>query len=326
MNREKIRPMTAAVASLPDTYHRRAFTFSLTPFDDSGEIDETALRAHLGRLREAGVGVYMGSPGSGEGNALSRDELRRIYEIGVDECKGHVPIYAAGFEPRTASEFLHVAREAVDAGLEAIQLYAVANGHGMVPTPQELEAYFREMLDAIELPVIISSHHKIGYATTVEMLVRLCDDYPNIFAINAVQNEVTYLVDLHHALGDRVEIYSGGTKFAITNLALGGIGFNSAETNVMPRTAMTVVEAFHAGDVARAVAAHTIMLQLSTLFAPLLRASPRPMKTLMNILGLPGGHLRPPYLDVDAHEVAKMTKALERLDILGIEERGVSPT
>lgn len=310
-------------ARLPDSHHPRAFAFSLTPFDSSGAIDEPALRAHLGRLRDARVGVYMGSPGGGEGNALSKLELRRIYEIGVEECKGHVPIYASGFEPRTAAEFLEIANEAVTAGIEAVQVYAVDNGHGMVPTPRELEAYFREILGTLDIPIIISSHHKIGYPTSIDMLLRLCEDYPNIFGVNAVQNESEYLVNIHDALGDRLKIYTGGTKFAITNLGLGGVGFNSSEAQVMPRTATTVVEAFHAGDVARAVRAHTIMLRVSALFAPLLHATPRPMKTLMNVLGLPGGHLRPPYLDVEADEIAKMRSALERFDILGIEERGV---
>lgn len=306
---------------MDDTYHHRAFAFSLTPFDAEGEIDEPILRAHLARMREARVGVYMGSPGGGEGNALTRAELRRIFEIGVEECKGRVPIYASGFEPRTAQEFLAVAHDAAAAGIEAVQVYALDNGHGMVPRQRELESYFHEILDELDVPVVISSHHKIGYATSIAMLSRLCDAYPNIFAVNAVQNEAEYLVELHDALGDRVHIYSGGTRYAITNLGLGGAGFNSSEANVMPRTAMSVVEAFHSGDIARAVEAHTAMLRISAMFLPLLHATPRPMKTLLNLLGLPGGNLRRPYLEPDPEDVGKMRETLERFDILDLEDR-----
>ena len=39
---------------------RSAFVMSITPFDAAGALDESAYRAHLGRLRKAGVGVYVG--------------------------------------------------------------------------------------------------------------------------------------------------------------------------------------------------------------------------------------------------------------------------
>src|ERR1700722_13597292 len=55
-----------------------------TTFRPDKSLDEEAQRAFLQRLRDAGLGMYLGSAGSGEGHALSRDELTRVYEIGVD--------------------------------------------------------------------------------------------------------------------------------------------------------------------------------------------------------------------------------------------------
>ncbi len=72
------------------------FVMSVTPFDSKGEIDEVLLRAQLRRLRDAGLGVYLGSPGTGEGHTLDLPELRRLYEIGVSELKGAVPVFASG--------------------------------------------------------------------------------------------------------------------------------------------------------------------------------------------------------------------------------------
>src|SRR5436309_1150028 len=77
-----------------------------TPFDDAGQLDELALRAPLRRMVDAGVGVYLGSGGAGEGHTLSTDELARLYAIGVSECRGQVQTCANPPESRTADEML----------------------------------------------------------------------------------------------------------------------------------------------------------------------------------------------------------------------------
>src|SRR5512139_4210041 len=69
------------------------FSMVVTPMDERGQLDEAGIRAHLQRQIDAGVGVYLGSGGSGEGHALSIDELGQLYRIGVDECKCKVPVY-----------------------------------------------------------------------------------------------------------------------------------------------------------------------------------------------------------------------------------------
>ena len=77
------------------------FCMSATPFKEDGSLDEEGLRVHLRRLVAAGNGVYLGSGGAGEGHVLTVPELRRIYDIGVEECKGKVPTYANPREPRS---------------------------------------------------------------------------------------------------------------------------------------------------------------------------------------------------------------------------------
>ena len=58
---------------------------SLTPFTEDGDLDEPGLRAHLRRLGVAGIGVYLAGSGSGEGYTLTRDERRRVFDVGVEE-------------------------------------------------------------------------------------------------------------------------------------------------------------------------------------------------------------------------------------------------
>ena len=59
----------------------RTFAISVTTFGDDGALDEPAFRAHLQRMAAAGLGVYVGGSGSGEGYALTADETARLLEI-----------------------------------------------------------------------------------------------------------------------------------------------------------------------------------------------------------------------------------------------------
>ncbi len=65
-----------------------------TPFTADKKLDEAALRKSLQRFVDAKISPYLVSGGSSEANSLTRDEVRRIYEIGVEVCKGKVPAMA----------------------------------------------------------------------------------------------------------------------------------------------------------------------------------------------------------------------------------------
>ena len=54
------------------------------------------IRRHLRRMAAAGVGVYLGGGGSGEGYVLAPEEARRLLAIGVEELKGKVPVRVDG--------------------------------------------------------------------------------------------------------------------------------------------------------------------------------------------------------------------------------------
>src|ERR1700677_3791477 len=117
-----------------------------TPMDKDGNLNEEGIRRHLRRMVDAGIGVYLGSGGSGDGHALSPEEVGELCRIAVDECKGKIPVYCMSSESRTAKEMIAKGRQAIDAGVDLMQYYQVDLGHGRVRTRTEQEAYFRDVL------------------------------------------------------------------------------------------------------------------------------------------------------------------------------------
>lgn len=297
-----------------------AFGMAATPFTADGALDEAALRAHLETLVASGCGVYLGSGGSGEGHSLAVPERRRVYEIGVEVCKGRVPVCANPPEQRTAKGMIETAREAAAAGVDMVQIYQVDGGHGMRPNPRELERYLRTCLEAVDHPTALSVHFYAGYLPAAAMLAGLCRDYPHIRAMNAVGLPFSYHVELMDAFGPDIDIYVG-TKQILEGFPIGAAGYMAAEPNIAPYLCQSIVEHWMVGDIRGCAAAVANLWRIATIVNRWAPSNARWIKMAMKVLGVPGGtgHLRPPYLLPDQVELDQMKAALDTLGFLKIE-------
>lgn len=294
------------------------FCMSITPFGARDCLDEAALRVHLRRMAAAGVAVYLGSPGAGEGHVLTDDELRRVYEIGVEELKGKVPVYATGFEPRSARALAPIAAIAAIAGIEAFQVYPLDGGHGMRPTPQELERYFSDALDAVNLPALISVHVAVGYVVPIETIQRLLKVHEHIVGINCMGTGTDYLVRLLDAVGARVKLYTH-IDTALTTLPLGAAGCLAAEPNIAPRLCQSLFDHYAAGDIQAAGEALRNITRLANIVNKHAPSTARWAKMGLKVLGLPGGTLRRPYLLPGEEAQRDMALAFQRMGLAKLE-------
>lgn len=300
------------------TSERVMFCMSATPFHEDGSLDEDGLRTHLRRLVAAGNGVYLGSGGAGEGHVLTVPELRRIYDIGVEECKGRVPTYANPREARSAEQMYEVAREAVAAGVDCVQLYPLDGGHGMRPTEREQETYYRDLLDALDHPTAISVHIYAGYLAPVSLLKRLADDYPNIIAINVMGPPNSYFVEIRDTLPKSIKLYTGTLNLTQV-LALGADGCLAAENNLVPNLCRSIIDHFEASDIAQLDDASLTLVRLQNIVNQWSPATARWVKMAMKVLGLGNGVIRKPYLLPGADDQQRMADAFARLKLMELE-------
>jgi 4-hydroxy-tetrahydrodipicolinate synthase len=293
------------------------FVISITSFSESGAFDEEAIRGHLRRMASAGIGVYLGGGGSGEGYVLSPEEARRLLEIGVDELKGKAPVRAMGVEPRTSEDMIAFMEMAAATGVDAAQIYSLDQGHGHRPNPDEIHRYFDDVLSASTFPAVLSTHQSVGYQVPVTMLIEFADRFDHLIGINISHQDLGYLTAIVDALGDRLEIHVGGPHLALTALSLGATGYLSSEGNLAPKLCVGVIEAYRDNDAHRMARLFGTLLRLSGTFygAGGIRAT----KAALNALGLPGGFPRRPQLPVPESTVPVLLGAIERLGIESIE-------
>jgi 4-hydroxy-tetrahydrodipicolinate synthase len=290
---------------------------SMTPFDEHDRFDADAFRRHLGRMREAGIGVYVGGGGSGEGYTLTRDEVREILVIAAEELNGHVPVRAMGVEPRSAKEMIELGAMVADSGIDSMQVYSLDAGHGRMPRADELETYFCDILDALPVKAVLSTHQSVGYWLQIDALVRLVERYDNIIGINVTNPDVTYLARVIDAVGDRIEVHVGGAMQGLTVLALGGNGFLTSEANLAPKLTQSVIDHWIAGNFAAAHDAFAKVLRLYGAMAAVGGVSGT--KAALNQLGLPGGFPRKPRLPVPPEWEERIARILADHDIRGTE-------
>jgi 4-hydroxy-tetrahydrodipicolinate synthase len=299
---------------------RIMFCMSATPFNGDASLDEEALRVHLRRMVAAGNGVYLGSGGAGEGHVLSVAELRRIYDIGVQECKGKVATYANPREARSADQHYEVIREAVAAGVDCVQIYPLDGGHGMRPNEREQETYYRDLLDAIDHPVSVSVHISAGYMAPISLLKRLVDDYKRLIAINVMGPPNSYFVELRDTLPRSIKMYTGITNL-VQVLSLGADGCLSAENNVIPNLCRAIIDHYESGDTTRMNDAVLAVSRFGNVVHHWSPSTARWVKMAMKVVGIGNGVIRKPYLLPGEEDQRRMAEAFDTLRIMELERQ-----
>lgn len=292
-----------------------------TPFTADGLIDHQALTAHLDRLVSVGAGVYPAGPGAGEGHALTPREFREVCETTVSVCGGRVPVVGSPREAASAKDVLTYATEAVAAGVDAVQLYQLNGGHGMVPTPDEQEAYFRDLLETIQAPVAISVHFTAGYRASIDLLRRLREEYDHIVAFNLMGADADYFMNLRDAVPESVAM-NVRMNFLVQGLALGASGALAAEPNIIPHTCESILDTWTRGDTQRLTTSTIAVQRFANVVNRWAPSTARWVKMALRVLALPGGAgpLRRPYLMPSEAAQHEMLRQFQELHIPELDE------
>jgi 4-hydroxy-tetrahydrodipicolinate synthase len=288
----------------------------VTPFDEQDRLDEEALRVIVDGLSTAGVGIYLGSYGTGEGHLLRSFEIERLYQIGVEVAAGRVPVYAAALGFTSTDEVIESALAAVASGVDAVQIHPPRPGPiAIAPRPAELERFYADVLGEVTTSVHLTNQVvMVGYGLPVSLVADLVGSHPHIEAVNTSDPDLASVTDLLQAVGSRVDVRVGIISQLGPALALGGTGVLCFEADVAPGLCCDVLDAHGAGDAGRFEGALDRVLRLNEILS--LFQNPRSVKAAMRLLGLPAGQLRRPYLELEPGEVEEIGAVLGELGLL----------
>jgi 4-hydroxy-tetrahydrodipicolinate synthase len=277
----------------------------VTPFTNSGAIDETALRALVEEQIQGGTDALIPCGTTGEAPTLSIEEQQRVIQIVVEETRGRVPIIAgAGSnDTRHSAHLAANAREVKADGLLVVTPYYNK------PTPDGLVAHYREISKAAKLPIVL--YHvpsRTGASIDANTLLKIVDAVPDVRSIKEATGSMLVIQAFYAALGDRLTYLSGDDETTLPFLAAGGDGMISVTANVAPARVASVYDAFVAKDVERARREHYALLSLHQ--AMFLEVNPGPVKAALAMMGKIKTHLRLPMAPITAANEAKLREAL----------------
>ena len=287
----------------------------VTPLTEDKQIDEEGFRHNINYLIDRGVTGLVGAGTTGESATLNHDEHQEVIEILVDEVNGRVETIA-GTGSNATSEAISLTKFAEDAGADAALLITPYYNK---PQQHALIEHYRAVSQATDIPIIAYNvPSRTGINMDVETIVELAK-IDNVDAVKEASGSVDKVSDIYRALQregleDDFNILSGEDSLTLPIMAVGGTGVISASANIDSKRMVLMVDSILNDDYDRAFELHYEMLEL--IRALFIESNPVPVKTAMNIMGLPAGPLRQPLVEMKEENLKVLKKALKDSNLI----------
>ena len=287
----------------------------VTPFTEDRQIDEEGFRSNINYLIDQGVNGLVGAGTTGESATVNHKEHEKIIDILVDEVDGRVETIA-GTGSNATSEALSLTKYAYDAGADAALLITPYYNK---PQPQGLIEHYGTIAEGADIPLIAYNvPSRTGLNMDVNTIVELAK-IDGVDAIKEASGSVDKVSDIyraltHEGLEDEFNILSGEDSLTLPLMAVGATGVISASANIDARRMVLMVDSVLNDDYTRAMELHYEMVEL--IRALFIESNPVPVKTAMNIMGLPSGPLRQPLAEMQEENVEVLKKALKDSELI----------
>ncbi len=281
----------------------------ITPFCDGG-VDREAFATLIERQIEAGAGALVPVGTTGETSTLTHQEHRDTVSFCIEVAAGRVPVIAGAGSNSTA-EAISLVEHAKTAGADAALVVCPYYNR---PDQRGLEAHYRAINDAVQLPVIIYNVPKRTASDILPETVGRLAQLPNIVGIKDATGDMERVYQHLDLAGEaQFVLLSGDDPTALAFCAAGGRGCISVTANVVPEKTAAMYAAALAGDfdTAREIDAELFDLHKALFESP----SPGPTKYALARLGLCRADLRLPLVGPDDEAIRVIDAALERAGI-----------
>jgi 5-dehydro-4-deoxyglucarate dehydratase len=281
-------------------------SFPVTPFKPDQSLDLQGLRNNLRILLQHPVCAVVAAAGTGELYSLSITEHRAVVQATVEEVNARIPVIAAtGFNPPIAAE---LARQAEAAGAQGILAFPPYYPN---PDDEGIVAYYRGIAEATSLGLLIYSRdwfHPVP--ALIQQLVRI----PNLIGWKDGQGDMRRYQMIRQRLGDRLLWIGGaGDDLVPAYYSLGIRTYTSSIANVAPRLSLRLHELAAAGNAKELTGLmEELVIPLYALRARRKGYEVAVMKAMMDMLGLVGGRVRPPLVDLRPDDLESLRGMLPR--------------
>ena len=267
----------------------------VTPFDETGRIDESSLRNLVNYVIDGGVDYLVALGTTSESATMTAEERAYVVGVIVEENAGRLPIVLGVGGNNTAQVVQELATlpylRQGDAVLSVTPYYNK-------PSQQGLYNHFKAIAEYSPLPIIL---YNVPGRTSVNMMaattLRLAHDFENIIAIKEASGNFEQATSIIAGMPENFIFLSGDDGIALPLVSIGGSGVISVIANVLPHEFSSMIHLALEGEFGEAKEIH---LKLGEMFKALFEeGNPAGVKAALHVKGVIASQkLRTPLCEV----------------------------
>ncbi|MBU6242754.1 MAG: 4-hydroxy-tetrahydrodipicolinate synthase [Acidobacteria bacterium] len=281
----------------------RLLTAMVTPFNPDLSIDWAGVEKLASHLVSTGHDGIVVNGTTGEAPTTSDAEKLEIIKV-VKKTVGVKVKVIAGAGNNETSHSVEQAKWAASAGADGL---LVVTPYYNKPPQAGIEAHFKAMADATDLPVMMYDiPGRTGVQIEPDTIVKLAE-HPRIAALKDAKGDVasTSWVIKRSA----IPVYSGDDILNLPLLSVGAVGFVSVCGHTVGKELREMLDAWFSGNANRATEIHQ---QLLPVYTGTFRTQGAILtKAAMTLMGLPGGVVRLPLVNATASQIEQLREDLK---------------
>lgn len=277
-------------------------TAMVTPFTADGSIDWDGVAGLAHHLADHGHDAIAVNGTTGEAPTTKSSEKLEIIKVVKNAVGSRVKVLSGAGDNET-SYTVEQAKRSADAGADGLLIVAPYYNK---PPQAGIEAHFKAVAAATDLPIMMYDiPGRTGVEIESDTIMRLFE-LPNIVALKDAKGNLAATSDVIARSG--IPVYSGDDILNLPFLSIGAVGFVSVCGHTVGSELKAMLEAWFAGDTARALEIHQ---KLIPVFKGTFRTQGAILtKAAMNLMGLPGGTTRLPLVDATPAQIATLREDL----------------
>jgi 4-hydroxy-tetrahydrodipicolinate synthase len=279
------------------------FPYLVSPIDPSGQIRESVLARLCEDLIGAGVHGLTPLGSTGEFAYLDSAQRAAVVRTTIEAAKGRVPVIAGVASTSTADA---VAQAKTYQKLGADGILAIMEAYFPVADAQ-VEAYFRAIADAIDIPVVIYTNPQFQRSDLTLDVIESLAAHPRIGYIKDASTNTGRLLSVINRCGDNIKVFSASAHIPAAVMLIGGVGWMAGPACIIPRQSVRLYDLCKAARWDEAMALQRKLWRVNEAFARFNLAAC--IKAGLSIQGYDVGDPVPPQaaLTADQRKVVEET-------------------
>jgi 4-hydroxy-tetrahydrodipicolinate synthase len=281
----------------------RLLTAMVTPFDKDGAIDWAGVEKLAQHLVDTGHDGIAVNGTTGEAPTTKSSEKLEIIKV-VKKVVGSKIRVLSGAGDNETSYTVEQAKRSQDAGADGL---LVVTPYYNKPPQAGIEAHFRAVAAVTDLPIMMYDiPGRTGVEIESDTIVKLFESVENIVALKDAKGNIAATSWVIKRTG--IPVYSGDDILNLPFLSVGAVGFVSVCGHTVGLQLKAMLDAWFAGNSAKALEIHQ---QLLPVFTGTFRSQGAILtKAAMSLMGLPGGTTRLPLVDATPEQIEQLRKDL----------------